>query len=26
RDARGTMVLAEPDGKKVIKNFLPNGL
>ena len=22
----GTMVLAEPDGKKVIKNFLPNGL
>jgi large subunit ribosomal protein L35 len=25
RDARGTMVLAEPDGKKVIKNFLPNG-
>lgn len=22
RDARGTMVLAEPDGKKVIKNFL----
>ncbi|RVA91343.1 50S ribosomal protein L35, partial [Mesorhizobium sp. M7A.F.Ca.US.006.04.2.1] len=20
------MVLAEPDGKKVIKNFLPNGL
>ncbi len=24
RDARGTMVLAEPDGKKVIKNFLPN--
>jgi large subunit ribosomal protein L35 len=26
RNARGTMVLAEPDGKKVIKNFLPNGL
>jgi large subunit ribosomal protein L35 len=26
RDARGTMVLAEPDAKKVIKNFLPNGL
>jgi large subunit ribosomal protein L35 len=26
RDARGTMVLAEPDGKKVIKNYLPNGL
>jgi large subunit ribosomal protein L35 len=25
RDARGTMVLAEPDAKKVIKNFLPNG-
>jgi large subunit ribosomal protein L35 len=25
RDARGTMVLAEPDGRKVIKNFLPNG-
>ena len=25
RDARGTMVLAEPDGKKVIKNYLPNG-
>ena len=25
RDARGTMVLAEPDGKKVVKNFLPNG-
>jgi ribosomal protein L35 len=25
RDARGTMVLSEPDGKKVIKNFLPNG-
>ena len=22
RDARGTMVLAEPDGKKVIKNYL----
>jgi large subunit ribosomal protein L35 len=26
RNARGTMVLAEPDAKKVIKNFLPNGL
>lgn len=26
RDARGTMVLSEPDAKKVIKNFLPNGL
>jgi large subunit ribosomal protein L35 len=26
RTARGTMVLAEPDGKKVIKNYLPNGL
>lgn len=26
RDARGTMVLAEPDGRKVIKNYLPNGL
>ncbi|RWB25055.1 MAG: 50S ribosomal protein L35 [Mesorhizobium sp.] len=26
RNARGTMVLAEPDGKKVVKNFLPNGL
>jgi large subunit ribosomal protein L35 len=25
RDARGTTVLAEPDAKKVIKNFLPNG-
>src|SRR5690606_2734748 len=25
RDARGTMVLAEPDAKKVVKNFLPNG-
>ena len=25
RDARGTMVLSEPDAKKVIKNFLPNG-
>ena len=25
REARGTMVLAEPDGRKVIKNFLPNG-
>ena len=26
RDARGTMILAEADGKKVIKNYLPNGL
>ncbi|EJF91155.1 50S ribosomal protein L35 [Bartonella tamiae] len=26
RDARGTKVLAEPDSKKVIKNYLPNGL
>jgi large subunit ribosomal protein L35 len=26
RNARGTMVLAEPDGRKVIKNYLPNGL
>jgi large subunit ribosomal protein L35 len=26
RDARGTMVLAEPDGRKVVKNYLPNGL
>jgi large subunit ribosomal protein L35 len=26
RDARGTMVLAEPDAKKVVKNYLPNGL
>ena len=25
RDARGTMVLAEPDAKKVITYFLPNG-
>lgn len=25
RDARGMMVLAEPDAKKVIRNFLPNG-
>ena len=25
RDARGTMVLAEPDASKVIKNYLPNG-
>lgn len=25
RDARGTMVLAEPDGKKVITYFLPYG-
>lgn len=26
RDARGTMVLAEPDAKKVTKSYLPNGL
>ena len=26
RNARGTMVLAEPDGRKVVKNYLPNGL
>ena len=25
RDARGMMVLSEPDAKTVIKNFLPNG-
>jgi len=25
RDARGTTVLAEPDARKVIRNFLPNG-
>ena len=25
RDARGMMVLAEPDGRKVVKNYLPNG-
>jgi large subunit ribosomal protein L35 len=25
RDARGTMVLAEPDARKVIRNYLPNG-
>jgi large subunit ribosomal protein L35 len=25
RDARGTMVLHPADGKKVVKNFLPNG-
>src|SRR5690606_3751083 len=25
RDARGTMVLAEPDARKVVKNYLPNG-
>jgi large subunit ribosomal protein L35 len=24
RNARGTMVLAEPDARKVVKNFLPN--
>ena len=23
-DARGTMALAEPDARKVIKNYLPN--
>ncbi|KEG21207.1 50S ribosomal protein L35 [Bartonella bacilliformis] len=26
RDARGTMILAEPDAKKVIQCYLPNGL
>ncbi len=26
RDARGTMVLGAPDAKKIIKNYLPNGL
>jgi large subunit ribosomal protein L35 len=26
RDARGTMVLPESEGKKIIKNYLPNGL
>jgi large subunit ribosomal protein L35 len=25
RNARGTTVMAEPDAKKVIKNYLPNG-
>ncbi|WP_273756374.1 50S ribosomal protein L35 [Bartonella sp. MM73XJBT] len=25
RDARGTMVLSEPDAKKVIQYYLPNG-
>jgi len=25
RDARGTMVLSEPDAKKVITYYLPNG-
>ena len=25
RDARGTMVLAEPDAKKIINFYLPNG-
>jgi large subunit ribosomal protein L35 len=25
RDARGMMVLAEPDAKKVVKNFMPYG-
>lgn len=25
RDARGMTVLAEPEAKKVIKNYLPNG-
>ena len=26
RDARGTLVLADPDGRKVVKHYLPNGL
>lgn len=26
RDARGTMVLADSDAKKVVKQYLPNGL
>ena len=26
RDARGTMVLADADAKKVVKSYLPNGL
>ena len=26
RDARGTMQLAEPDARKVVKNYLPNGV
>ena len=26
RDARGTMVLADSDTKKVVKQYLPNGL
>jgi large subunit ribosomal protein L35 len=25
RDARGMTTMAEPDAKKVIRNFLPNG-
>jgi len=25
RDARGMMVLAEPDAKKVVKHYLPHG-
>ncbi|MEX0954788.1 MAG: 50S ribosomal protein L35 [Rhizobiaceae bacterium] len=25
RDARGMKVLAEPDARKVVKNYLPNG-
>ena len=25
RDARGMTVMAEPDARKVIKNYLPNG-
>jgi len=25
RDARGTMVLPDSEGKKIIKNYLPNG-
>ena len=25
RDARGMMVLAAPDARKVVKNYLPNG-
>ena len=26
RNARGTMVLTLPDGKKIINHYLPNGL
>lgn len=26
RDTRGTMVLTEPDAKKIIQFYLPNGL